>query len=336
MAASTAFILDGGFSTQLATHVDQPIDGDPLWSAKFLATDPDAVLATHLDFLRAGSQIIQTNTYQASVSGFVRHLGLTASEGYKLIGEAVRLAKRAVEIYKLEIVDKPANSVPNPNPLIAGSCGPYGAALHDASEYTGAYCNSVTSPLIMEWHRPRFQALIDAGVDLLALETIPCEMEALALIDLLKQYPSTKAWVAFSCSREDGRSIANGGDFRCAVMRCWERANQGQILAIGVNCLAPQYVTPLITGINAPDREVTVPLVVYPNSGEVYSVEEGWRDKGEAHRLEDFIKQWLDLGARFVGGCCRTGAEDIVKIRTQVDKWSSGRRCTTGATCLSR
>lgn len=317
-------ILDGGFSTQLATHVDEPIDGHPLWSAKFLATNPDAVLATHLDFLRAGSQIIQTNTYQASVSGFVQHLGVSEAKGYQLIGEAVRLAKRAVEIYKGEIAGKPANSVPNPNPLIAGSCGPYGAALHDASEYTGAYCNSVTPQLFKEWHSPRFQALIDAGVDLLALETIPCEMEALALMELLKNYPNTKAWVAFSCSREDGCSIANGSDFRSAVMRCWARANPGQILAIGVNCLAPQFVTPLITGINKPNEEVTVPLVVYPNSGEVYSVEEGWRDKGEAHRLEDFIQQWLDLGVRFVGGCCRTTAKDIVKIRTEVDKWTSG------------
>lgn len=45
-------ILDGGFATQLSCHIDQPVDGDPLWSARFLHTHPKAVVDTHLDFLR--------------------------------------------------------------------------------------------------------------------------------------------------------------------------------------------------------------------------------------------------------------------------------------------
>lgn len=50
-----------------------------------------------------------------------------------------------------------------------------------------------------EWHKPRIQALVDAGVDLLALETIPCQEEADMLVELLREYPNTKAWLAFSC-----------------------------------------------------------------------------------------------------------------------------------------
>lgn len=45
-------VLDGGFSTQLSCHVGHVIDGDPLWSARFLYTHPDEVVNTHLDFLR--------------------------------------------------------------------------------------------------------------------------------------------------------------------------------------------------------------------------------------------------------------------------------------------
>lgn len=45
-------ILDGGFATQLSCHISEPVDGDPLWSARFLATHPEAVVNTHLDFLR--------------------------------------------------------------------------------------------------------------------------------------------------------------------------------------------------------------------------------------------------------------------------------------------
>lgn len=45
-------ILDGGFATQLSCHTNKPIDGDVLWSARFLSTDKEAVINAHLDFLR--------------------------------------------------------------------------------------------------------------------------------------------------------------------------------------------------------------------------------------------------------------------------------------------
>lgn len=64
--SSNVIIIDGGFSTQLAKHVG-PVDGDPLWSARFNFTNPEAIERTHLDFLEAGAEVILTNTYQASV-----------------------------------------------------------------------------------------------------------------------------------------------------------------------------------------------------------------------------------------------------------------------------
>ena len=66
-------VLDGGFSTQLATHVGDVIDGDPLWTARFLITNPKSYNATHLDFLKAGADIILTNTYQASIKWFFKN-----------------------------------------------------------------------------------------------------------------------------------------------------------------------------------------------------------------------------------------------------------------------
>lgn len=50
-----------------------------------------------------------------------------------------------------------------------------------------------------EWHRPRIEALVEAGVDILAIETIPCRTEAEMLIDYIRQFPHIKAWVSFSC-----------------------------------------------------------------------------------------------------------------------------------------
>lgn len=87
-----------------------------------------------------------------------------------------------------------------PTPLIVGSVGPYGASLHDGSEYTGSYAITTSQKIMRDWHRPRINALIEGGVDILALETIPCTAEAEMLIELIKEYPHIKAWLSFSCN----------------------------------------------------------------------------------------------------------------------------------------
>ena len=51
MVLKHAIVIDGGFATQLTVHVGTRVDGDPLWSARFNATDPNAVIDTHIDFL---------------------------------------------------------------------------------------------------------------------------------------------------------------------------------------------------------------------------------------------------------------------------------------------
>ncbi|XP_077259069.1 betaine-homocysteine S-methyltransferase-like [Temnothorax americanus] len=310
-------VLDGGFSTQLSTHVGEKIDGDPLWTARFLITEPKAVFATHMDFLRAGADIIETNTYQATIDGFVKYLGITEEESLEIIRKAVAYAKDAVNAYSKEIEDN--ENVRNRKPLIAGACGPYGACLHDGSEYTGSYCARVSREFLIDWHRPRVRALLEKGVDLLAIETIPCVREAEAVIDLLKEFPNTQAWLTFSC-RDDGKSLADGSAFQEIAVRCYKNALPGQILAIGVNCIAPHVVTTLLQGINKGKSNDLIPLVVYPNSGEKYIVTEGWTKEGEAPSLHEFIDEWLDLGVRYIGGCCRTYATDVKRIRSKVDQ----------------
>lgn len=59
-------------------------------------------------------------------------------------------------------------------PLIYASIGPYGAMLHDGSEYTGSYCDTMTAQQLMQWHKIRIDACLEANVDGLAFETIPC------------------------------------------------------------------------------------------------------------------------------------------------------------------
>ena len=165
-------VIDGGFATQLAVYVGQNIDGDPLWSAKFNATEPEAVVQSHLDFLEAGAEIILTNTYQASVEGYTEYLNLNREESIEIIKSTVKLA----HIARDKFLENAGND--EEKPLIFASIGPYGAHLHDGSEYTGSYATKVSPATIKKWHKVRIDACVEAGVDGLAIETIPCQVSS--------------------------------------------------------------------------------------------------------------------------------------------------------------
>ncbi|XP_055637116.1 homocysteine S-methyltransferase-like [Toxorhynchites rutilus septentrionalis] len=313
-------VLDGGFATQLSVHVGKHIDGDPLWSARFNATNPSAVFKTHLDFLEAGAECIMTNTYQASIEGYMEYLNLDEEASLQLIKSTVKLAQMARTKF---LAENEASEIP----LLVASVGPYGAHLHDGSEYTGEYADYVTADTIKKWHRNRIDACLEVGVDVLGIETIPCKMEAEAMLDMMsEEYPQVKFWIAFQC--KDSAHIAHGEPFAETATYIWNEAKRqgnGNLLAVGANCVHPQFVTPLFKGINE-KRSVhdRIPLVVYPNSGEVYSVEAGWQGREDCVPLEHYVPQWIELGARFIGGCCRTYARDIKRIKQTVTSMQEG------------
>lgn len=317
MGLGRIFIKDGGFATQLTSHVGNQIDGDPLWSAKFNATNPQAIIDTHLDFLQAGADIILTNTYQASVEGYVEYLNMDEEQSVELIKRTVQFAKVAKEKYLSECDDS-NQRIQEGLPMILASIGPYGAHLHDGSEYTGTYADYVAPSIIAQWHRTRIDACLEVGVDALAIETIPCQAEADVLVDLLcDEYPEVKFWISFQC--KDGTSLAHGECFREAALSIWEKLAKRKALhnclAIGVNCLHPKFVTQLFQSLNGnrSDKE-KIPLVVYPNSGEVYDVRKGWTGKEDCVPLENYVPEWIHYGAKIIGGCCRTYARDIKRM----------------------
>ena len=58
-----------------------------------------------------------------------------------------------------------------------------------------------------------------------------------------------------------------------------------------------------------------IPLVVYPNSGEVYDIKTGWSGKADCIPLHKYAPDWIKLGVRYIGGCCRTSAPDITELK---------------------
>ncbi|MEL6863313.1 MAG: homocysteine S-methyltransferase [Bacteroidota bacterium] len=298
-------VLDGGLATELEKRGAQL--NDHLWSARLLIEEPTWIQAVHYDYLLAGADIITTASYQASFEGLAR-VGLSLDRATALFQKSVQLAQEAR-------TDFEALSLPNRlRPLIAASIGPYGAYLADGSEYRGNYGLSMEE--LKAFHRARLHLLANSEVDLLAIETIPSALEAQALLELLEEQRTAYAFLSFSC--RDAQSISDGHAFSEMVRRF---SGHPQLLAIGLNCTAPQHILPLLQGAAPFSR---IPLLVYPNSGEGWDAERKcWLAGREEGQWELGPQAWYRAGARIMGGCCRVGPEKIRQIRKEMhSEWS--------------
>ncbi len=196
-------VIDGGLATELEARGHDL--SDRLWSARLLLTDPEAIEAVHLAYFRAGARVATTASYQATIQGFAA-AGLDRATALAAIARSVDLARRARDRYAAEAGLEPADL------LVAGSVGPYGAMLADGSEYRGDYDPGTAE--LRDVHAPRIDALLAAGVDLLAIETVPTMREAAVLLDLVEETGAT-AWLSYQC--RDGASTAAGEPFGEAI-----------------------------------------------------------------------------------------------------------------------
>ena len=294
-------ILDGALGTELERQ-GYDVSGR-LWSAKYLLENPQIIQGLHEDYVRAGSDIITTSSYQASIPAFVEE-GLSLDKAHEIFKETVLLAQAAVKnVWQGLSLDEQQRSYP----LIAGSVGPYAAYLADGSEYTGAY--HLSEAEFQEFHRPRIQALLGAGCDLLALETIPNGAETEALVHLLaEEFPQVEAYLSFTAQTA---SAISDGTLIEEVGRLAQ--SSPQVLAVGFNCTAPHLIAPLLEKLK---QVCDKPLLSYPNSGEIYNVATNtWQDNPEQQLcLTDYSHLWKKQGVQLFGGCCRTRPEDIRRL----------------------
>ncbi len=299
LASGGTVILDGGLATELEAA---GFDLDhPLWSARLLREAPQAIASVHRAYLEAGADCITTASYQASIPAFRRE-GLTLAEAERLLEGSVTLAVEVRDAFWSEA----GNRAGRRRPLVAASVGPYGAYLANGAEYSGDYDLDVHG--LREFHADRFRRLAGAGADLLACETIPSAAEAGALCGLLAQARGTLAWLSFSC--RDAERICDGTRFADVVDAL---APLPQIVALGVNCTAPEHVVGLLQAAAAVTDK---PLVAYPNSGERYEPRgKTWTGAAASEAWGALGVLWRDAGARLVGGCCRTGPAHIRSLR---------------------
>lgn len=279
-------VLDGGLSNQLAAQGCDLSGG--LWTARVLAGEPEQVAAAHTAYARAGAQVLTTASYQVGYEAFAAR-GHDRRATTALLRRSVALAARAAEAADHEV-------------WVAASVGPYGAVLADGSEYRGRY--GLTVRELAAFHRPRIEALLAAGPDVLALETVPDPDEAEALLTVLAE-TGAPAWLSYTVAGGRTRSGAPLPEAFALAARA------PQVIAVGVNCCDPSDVLPALEAAAA--TATAKPLLAYPNDGSVWDAAAGTWDPPPAP-VPWPTAAWQRAGARLIGGCCRIGPARVTAL----------------------
>jgi homocysteine S-methyltransferase len=293
---SSILVLDGGLSNAMEERGHNLVG--PLWTARLLQDAPGEIAEVHRAYFAAGARVATTASYQASLEGFSR-AGLSDADAKDLIQRSVLIAREVRDDLAGDGVER----------YVAASVGPYGAALADGSEYRGRY--GVTAARLRDFHRPRLELLASAGPDLIAVETIPDVVEAEVLVSLLDEI-GLPSWFSFSAHQlrtRAGQPLEEA--FRVA-------ASAQSVIAVGVNCCAPEHVLP---AVRLSVETTGLPAVAYPNSGERWvAYRRVWSGSDRFH--PEFAAPWIDAGARYIGGCCRVGPDDIAALASAVSEQS--------------
>ncbi|HSO17816.1 MAG TPA: homocysteine S-methyltransferase family protein [Desulfosarcina sp.] len=280
----THILLDGATGTELTRRgVDT---GLPLWSANALLTDETArvLQQIHADYLKAGAEILTTNTFRTHVRRLAR-----AGYGHR----ALELTRRAVEIARAAIAETP---VDGPR-FVAGSI----STLEDC------YSPDIVPPddECRAEHSERVHHLLECGIDLFLLETFNTVREAV-IAAKLATITGTPVVVSFVCNPA-GRILSGE-----TLTEAAEQLLPLGVVALGVNCgPTPSLAKPLseLRNVCGPD----FPLIAYGNIG--YPDEKvGWVNT-DAENPVAYCQHAVDWPAKIVGGCCGTTPAHIEQLR---------------------
>jgi homocysteine S-methyltransferase len=257
-------------------------------------TQPDLVKGIHLEYVKAGAEIIETNTFGANR---VKLGGFGAAEKVAPINEAgVRLAREAA----------------GANAFVAGAIGPLGVKIEPLGptsfEETRAF------------YREQAAALVGAGVDLVILETFldlnEIREAALAVRDVAGDAMVVVAQVTI----DDEGNLPEGGDAEAFT----PRLDELPVDVVGLNCsVGPKAMVETLERM----ADLTAkPLSVMPNAGKPVSVEGRNIYLCSPEYMAQYARRYLQLGVKIIGGCCGTTPAHIKEIRSEVRSLQPGVR----------
>ena len=272
-------------------------------------SDPNLILSIHEEYLQAGAEIVETNTFGANRFRLARH-GLAAKVG-EINAAGVRLARQAVE----HLREKQAAEA-----WVAGSVGPLGVRLEPLGK-TGLDEARVA-------FAEQIRALADSGVDMLIIETMPALDEAReALYAALESAPHLPVLVMVTVDDESNCLDGSSPTQAAALLTEWGAG------AIGVNCsTGPSTV---LTALEAMRRATAIPLAAMPNAGMPRAVEGRNIYLCSPEYMASFARKAIAAGAQFVGGCCGTTPNHIRAMRSAMRAIDAQARVAEGGAIVA-
>ena len=261
-------------------------------------TQPEAILNIHIAYLKAGADIIMTNTFSSTPIAMADYK--MESLVYDLNFESAQLAKKAVLEYDSE--EKPR--------FIAGSIGPTNKTASMSPDVNNPGFREVDFDDLVDSYFEQISALVDGGVDILFVETVFDTLNAKAALFAIEKYNinnsvSVPTMLSGTLTDASGRTLS--GQTLEAFITSVSHIN---LLSIGLNCSFG--AAGLFPYIKKMSLTTDLPISVHPNAG--LPNEFGEYDQS-SRQMQNLIKDFLENRiVNIIGGCCGTTPDHISLI----------------------
>ena len=269
-------------------------------------TQPEIIKGIHKQYLSAGADIIETNTFSSTVIAMADYD--MQSLAYELNVAAAKCAKDAVKEYLQE--NPEANSK-----FVAGAIGPLNKTLSLSPDVNNPGFRAVTFDEVVNAYYEQIKGLVDGGVDVLLIETIFDTLNAKGAIFAAKKYfrdhnqAELPILISGTITDASGRTLSGQTleAFYTSVMHA-------KPLSVGLNCALG--AAEMRSHIEELSQIATCYTSAYPNAGLPNAM--GEYDE-QPHETAHFIEEWAKQGfVNIVGGCCGTTPDHIKHIADAV------------------
>lgn len=317
---SRIMIIDGAMGTMIQRHKLEELDyrGDRFkdWHKDVKGnndllsiTQPEIITGIHKQYLEAGADIIETNTFSSTIIAQADYD--MQSLAYELNVESANCARKAADEFTALDPNKPR--------FVAGAIGPLNKTLSLSPDVNNPGFRAVTFDEVVDAYTEQIRGLVDGGVDILLVETIFDTLNAKAAIYAIKEFfrksKKTELPIMISGTITDASGRTLSGQTLEAFYVSVIHANP---LSIGLNCaLGASEMRPHIEELSAIAKCFTS---AYPNAGLPNAF--GEYDE-QPHETAHIIEEWAKQGfVNIVGGCCGTTPDHIKHIAEEVKKFT--------------
>jgi methionine synthase I (cobalamin-dependent)/5,10-methylenetetrahydrofolate reductase len=277
--AESVLCGDGAMGTELMS-AGVPVD---VCFEELTVSSPDLVARIHEAYVQAGARLIETNTFGANAARLARH---------RLENRVRELNQAAVRLARKTIGSRPV--------YLAGSIGPSGGTIHEPD-------NNPIDPL--QLFREQAEALLDAGVDVIFLETFLDFNEIQIALDAVRKTDPKIPVICSMVSSEEGRLPSS-----LPVVQAFRELTRLGANLVGVNCVTGPYaMLQMLRRIPADFLISAFPNAGYPR----------YHDGRFLYNLSPVYfgqaaKEFVEHGARLIGGCCGVGPEHIHEMSKSI------------------